>query len=46
LTRWGCDKLQGFYLSPPLAIEDLNLKLSTQNWNPLPSSTAHRAGLN
>ncbi|MDQ3796150.1 MAG: bifunctional diguanylate cyclase/phosphodiesterase [Pseudomonadota bacterium] len=46
LTRWGCDKLQGFYLSPPLAIEDLNLKLSSQNWNPLPSSTANRTGLN
>lgn len=36
LARWGCDKLQGFYLSPPLTIADLNLKLWAQRGSPAP----------
>ncbi|MGH8502103.1 MAG: putative bifunctional diguanylate cyclase/phosphodiesterase [Gammaproteobacteria bacterium] len=34
LTAWGCDALQGFHLSPPLPIEELDAKLKDPRWNP------------
>jgi diguanylate cyclase len=42
LRHWNCDTLQGFYLSPPLSIEDLNLRLKDPRWSlptaPLPAN--------
>ncbi|HKH21959.1 MAG TPA: bifunctional diguanylate cyclase/phosphodiesterase [Gammaproteobacteria bacterium] len=34
LRQWNCDTLQGFYLSPPLTAEALNLKLNNSSWSP------------
>ncbi|HKF94876.1 MAG TPA: EAL domain-containing protein, partial [Gammaproteobacteria bacterium] len=34
LRQWNCDTLQGFYLSPPLTAEALNLKLNDSSWSP------------
>ena len=31
LKKWGCDRVQGFYLSQPLSIDELNLKLRSNN---------------
>lgn len=41
LKSWGCDVMQGFFLSPPLAIEDLNRKLADATWHPLTSAPAN-----
>jgi EAL domain-containing protein (putative c-di-GMP-specific phosphodiesterase class I) len=41
LKSWGCDVMQGFFLSPPLAIEDLNRKLADATWHSLTSAPAN-----
>ncbi|MBA2409151.1 MAG: bifunctional diguanylate cyclase/phosphodiesterase [Gammaproteobacteria bacterium] len=37
LAAWGCDALQGYFLSPPLPIEALNARLKDSAWNPVKS---------
>lgn len=34
LAHWHCDTLQGFYLSPPLSIDNLTLQLHAQGISP------------
>jgi diguanylate cyclase len=41
LTRWGCDAVQGFHLSPPLVISDLDRKLKDPDWRPLVPAPAN-----
>ncbi len=42
LKSWGCDVVQGFFLSPPLAIDDLNRKLANASWHSLTSAFASK----
>jgi diguanylate cyclase (GGDEF)-like protein len=34
LSEWGCDAMQGFYLSPPLTIDELTQRLNDPSWRP------------
>lgn len=40
LKNWGCDVTQGFFLSPPLSVEDLQ-ELADASWHSLNSAPAN-----